>query len=263
MPAWEPSWNVYMANANDAPHTFVLDMAAARHAPVETHPRRVQIRVRMARPRPDGLRDGSEAEALGKVEDAIVALVEEALQGIYVGRFLGAGFVTFVFYVPERAGNIGQAIAGLDLAAAVRPFGPYEPQWLSEIDAAWRFYLEFLYPDPVSREMMLNRDQLRHRQKAGDCLEAPRTIDHLVVFASREAADGATRALDAAGFRCDPVRESAGGHGRRPDFRLEFRRDEPLDGDRPDAFCAEIRAIIEPFEGHYDGWGGPIVKRES
>jgi hypothetical protein len=71
------------------------------------------------------------------------------------------------------------------------------------------------------------------------------------------------RTLAAAGFRCDPVRESAGAGGRRPDFRLEFHRDEPLDGNRPDAFCAEIRALIAPFEGDYDGWGGPIVKRES
>ncbi len=203
-----------MANVDDVPHSFVLDMAAAQHAPVASHPHRVQIRVRMTLPRPDGLRHGSEAEALGKVEDAIVRRVEEALGGIYVGRFLGAGFVTFVLYVPERAGSIDQAIASLDLASAVRPFGPYEPEWLSEADQAWRFYLEFLYPDPVSREMMLNREQVQHRVKLGDCLEMPRTI-------------------------------------------------ERLDGDRPDLFCAEIRELIAPFEGDYDGWGGVIVKRES
>jgi hypothetical protein len=197
------------------------------------------------------------------VEDAIVARVEEALGSIYVGRFLGAGFVTFVFYAPERAGSIDQAIASLDLPSAVRPSGPYEPEWLSEADEAWSFYLEFLYPDPVSLEMMLNRDQQRHREKLGDCLEMPRTIDHLVVFSSREAAEGATQALTAAGFRCDPVRESARSGAGQTDFRLEFHRDERLDGDRPDAFCAEIRGVIAPFDGDYDGWGGLIVKRES
>jgi hypothetical protein len=246
-----------MANADGAPHTFVLDMAAVRHAPVETHPYRLQIRIRIARPRPDGLRDQSEAEALGKAEDAIVGRVGKALEGIYVGRFLGAGFVTFVFYLPERPGDMGQAIAELDLASAVRPFGPYEPEWLTATDAAWGFYREFLYPDRFSRERMLNRDQLRHREELGDCLEMPRTIDHLVVFASRDAADRATHALEAAGFRCDPLRESDG------NFRLEFHRDEPLNGDRPDAFCAEIFALIEPFQGDYDGWGGVIMKRES
>jgi hypothetical protein len=163
----------------------------------------------------------------------------------------------------ERASSIDQAIADLDLASSVRPFGPYEPEWLSQIDTAWSFYLEFLYPDPVSRERMLNRDQLRHRRKLGDCLEVPRTIDHLVVFASREAADRAAHALGAAGFRCDPVRESAAGDGGQQDFRLEFHRDDSLDEDRPDAFCAEIRELIEPFDGDYDGWGALIVKRDS
>jgi hypothetical protein len=263
MRVWEPRWNFYMAKADGALHSFFLDMAAARHAPVKTHPRRVQVRVRMARPRPDGLRDGSEAEALGQVEDALAERFQRALQGIDVGRFLGAGFVTFVFYVPDRAGSIDQVIDDLDLPSAVRPFGPYEPEWLSESDPAWCFYFEFLYPDPVSRQMMLNRDQLHHRQKLQDRLDVPRTIDHLVVFASRQAADGAAHALSAAGFRCDPVQESAAGNGRRPDFRLEFHRDDSLDEGRPDAFCAEIRELIAPFNGDYDGWGGPIVKRDS
>jgi regulator of RNase E activity RraB len=260
MPAWEPSWNLYMANVDGTPHSFVLDMAAAEHAPVATHPLRVQVRVRMARARSDGLRDASEMDALGKVEDTIVARVVEALQGIYVGRFLGAGFVTFVFYVPERADSVDQAIADLDLRATVRPLGPYEPEWLSEVDTGWTFYLEFLYPDPVSFERMLNRDQLRHREELGDCLDLPRTIDHLVVFTSREAADGASRALASAGFQCDPVQESAADDGGSPDFRLEVHRDERLDDNRPDAFCAEIRALVAPFDGDYDGWGGPIVK---
>jgi hypothetical protein len=251
-----------MANANGVPHSFVVDMGAAPHAPVRSHPRRVQVRVRMAHPRPDGLRDVSELEALGKVEDAIVARVEEGLEGIYVGRYLGAGFVTLVFYVPEPAASIDDELENLDLEAAVRSFGPYTPQSASAIDAAWSFYLEFLYPDEVSLQQMLNRDQLRHREELGDCLDVPRTIDHLVVFASRVAADGAARALAAAGFRVDPVRESTEGQPPRTTFRLEFHRDERLDGNRPDAFCADIRALIAPFDGDYDGWGAAVVKRE-
>jgi len=265
MPDWEPQWNTYLARANGAVHSFVLDMGAAAHAPIETHPLRVQVRVKLQRPRPDGLRDATELDAMGKVEDAIVQRFQEKLDALYVGRYVGAGYTTFVFYLPTLLGELRAHVTRLDLARAISDFGPYEPQWLSEDDPGWRFYSEFLYPDETSRESMLNRDQLRQRVEAGDRLEIPRLIDHFAYFTSSEAADAASRALEAAGFSVDPVAPpnvDANGPSREK-WGVQFHRVEPLTHGRPDAFCAEIRSLLKPLDGEYDGWGGVVVRAEA
>ena len=255
---WEQRWNVYMAGVDGTPTSFLLDMGAAAHAPVSTHPLRLQIRVNLLRPRPDGLRDASEMEEMGQMEDALVPRIEHALDAIYVGRFLGGGFTTFVFYVPEAMRPRTK-----DLTGPIGDIGRYKAQWLSEDDPAWGFYADFLYPDARSHERMMNRQQLMEREKIGDQLEIPREIDHFAHFTSRESAEAAAVALRGAGFRIEPVADPRAASGDDPGddrWAVSFHRDEALTDGRPDAFCEEIRALIEPHDGDYDGWGGVVVK---
>ena len=251
MPNWEPGFNVYMANVGGAPTSFVVDMNAAPHAPVKTHPCRIQVRVALLRPAPNGLRDASELEPMGKVEDTICARLEAALQALYVGRTLGAGWVTMFFYTPA-------ADTKPDFAKVIGPLGDYEAQWLTEDDPEWSCYLEFLYPDENSREQMSNRAQIEQRQKIGDKLEAEREIDHFAIFGSLEKATAARAALIAKGFRASEPSP----RGEEGEHTLEFHRVDALSHGRPNVFCAEIRGILAPFEGDYDGWGAIIVKED-
>jgi regulator of RNase E activity RraB len=255
MPApWEPSFDVYMSDVDGAITSFVIDMAAAEHAPLATHPIRVQVRVELLRPLPNGLRDQSELEPMGKVEDTLVERLETALDAIYVGRFLGEGASNFVFYLPESARD---ALA--DLEPVIGSLGEYEPEWLDDEDPEWGFYMEFLYPDAESHERMMNRAQLTQRREIGDRLDVPREIDHFATFPSEEQAAAAGVALKGAGFRVDEPSEGEDGET----WGFEFHRDETLTDDRPDEFCAEIRDLIEPHEGEYDGWGGMVVKADA
>lgn len=247
-----------MARIGGAPASFALDMAAARFAPVATHPLRVQIRVKLLRPRPDGLRDGSELEAMGIVEDTLVPRMESSLDAIYVGRFVAEGSTTFVFYAPEAASPKTKGMPGL-----IGDLGAYTAEWLSENDPEWGAYREFLFPDPMTQERMMNAAQLRQRTEIGDSLDVPREIDHFARFASQANAEAAAKALRAAGFRVDEVAAPRPAEGDDPGddlWSLHFHRNERLDGHRPDAFCAEIRGILAPHHGDYDGWGGPVVK---
>lgn len=250
MPAWEQGFDIYMANVDGARTSFVVDLNAAAHAPVATHPIRVQVRVKLLRPRPDGLRDESELEGMGSVEDGIEQRLTEALDAIYVGRFLGVGATTFVFYIPQDARAVAE-----NLGDVIGPLGEYRAEWRSEDDPKWGFYFDFLYPDEISLAWILNHALLDQRREMGDRFDVPRDVDHLALFPSRVRADAAAKALRAAGFRVDEVT-------RRDDvmkFALEFHRTETLEGDRADEFCAEIRDLIKPLGGEYDGWGAMIV----
>ena len=75
MREWEPSFDFYMAFVDGAPASFVIDLAA--RAPVDTHPVRLHVRVKMLTPREDGLRDKSEFDALAKLEDEVVGAAVE------------------------------------------------------------------------------------------------------------------------------------------------------------------------------------------
>lgn len=159
MPAWKPSWNTYISSVQGAPHSFVVDLAAAQHAPLASHPTRLQVRVQLRKPRADGLRDPSEQEEMRQVEDALARRMDVALEALYIGRFVSEGYATFVFYLPEAITNIDRAVDALDLPKTVAKAGPYHPEWFAEPDPKWTFYFDFLYPDPDSYKHMMNGEQ--------------------------------------------------------------------------------------------------------
>ena len=244
-----------MARVDGAPASFVLDMAAGPHAPLASHPVRLQVRVEMLVEREDGLRDPEEVDALGALEDAVAERLAAAFDSVYVGRFVARGYTTLVFYLPPPSASFDD-----ELPAALGDLGDYDAEWLTEDDPKWSFYLEFLYPDPSSIQRMANRRVLAALEEHGDDPTAPRTLDHVANFATRQQALDAAGALRAAGFTTSDVAD--GGPDDAEDrFRLEFRRADALAGGRADEVTFESLASLDPFDGSYDGWGALVVKR--
>lgn len=244
---WEPGFDVYGAGINGKPAVFVVDLAARQHAPVASHPLRVQVRIAVQRPLSNGLRDASEAPALGQAEDALVPALEAKLDAIYVGRFVSDGHVTFVFYVPAL-------FDGRDLSEFLPDLAPYEPMWLTDDDPEWRFYDEFLHPDDRSMQIILNRRLLDAFREGGDDLAQERVIDHVVFLPDEKALRAASRAFAKAGFDLDePVKTDDGS------WQLEMHRKDRLSDGRPDEFTVEILDVLEEYGGTYDGWGAVHV----
>jgi regulator of RNase E activity RraB len=258
---WEPELDFYLAQIGDAPVSFVLDMAAARHAPVSSHPLRAEIRIKMLRARPDGLRDASELDALGEVEDQIAERLDQRAGALYVGRFVAKGYTTLVAYAPRAAegllANLGQIVGSL---------GAYAPEWRVEEDPEWKFYFEFLYPDTYSKHFMQNRRLVEVIAGHGDKLEEPRKIDHLALFSSRQQAEQAAVQLRQSGFDVDAPELSLDDDGgaREPEtWSLSFCRVDSVLQRRIDEICAEILDVVGPLDGIYDGWGAPLVRDAS
>ena len=246
-PTWQPKFDVYMATVDESRASFLLDMGIAPHVPIRSHPVRLQVRVQLLHPREDGLRDASELDAMGQLEDTITQEISAALDGIYVGRFTCEGRTTFVFYLPapqaKRLGVLGSILGRIR---------PYDSEWLMEDDPDWGYFTEFLYPDLYSQQVMANQQLVANLEEKGDQLEVPREVDHRAYFPTRESAAAATERLRGAGFRTDEpqlLEDSV-----RP-WALDFHRIESLADERPDEFCMEILDIILPFGGTYDGWG--------
>ena len=251
---WEQDFDVYFAHVEDKPASFVLDLAAAPHAPVATHPLRLSLRIPMRIPRPDGLRDAAELDALAALEDRFVEALEQKIDAIYVGRIVHDGHTTLWLYVPEQYREAME-----DLPSITGEPGEYEPLWAVEDDPQWELYTEFLAPGPYELQTIWNRRLLKAIEEHGDKIEVPREVDHMAYFPSREQALAAAAQLVVAGYRVDDLEPESDADADGDDVALQFHREDRLSDGRPDEFVGEILDIILPHDGRYDGWGAPVV----
>ena len=199
MERWEPDFDFYMAQLEDRPASFVVDLAAAAQAPVASHPLLLSIQVPMLRPRPDGLRDASELDDLGALEDQFVEALAAKVDAVYVGRTVHDGNTTLYLYVPEEHREALDELPALTGA----PPGEYEPRWGVADDPEWEQYTEFLAPDDYAHQTIWNRRLVKQFTEMGDELAVAREIDHMTYFPSRQAAEQAAVELAALGFRVD------------------------------------------------------------
>jgi hypothetical protein len=261
MVSWEQDFDFYMAMIEDLPASFVIDLTAAQHAPVESHPLLLSIRVPMQLRREDGLRDARELEALGALEDHFVTTLEEKVDAIYIGRVVHDGTTTMFLYVPAA-----HRAALEDLPSVTgAPADPYLPKWAVADDPTWDHYLGFMAPDDYAMQTIWNRRLIAIFEEKGDALDAEREVDHMVYFPTRENAEAAGAALREAGFKTDELEPPAKAEGSDEErgWGLQFHRDDALSDGRPDDFVAEVFAIIQPFVGDYDGWGATPVKQAA
>lgn len=246
MERWPQHFGAYEREVEGQPARYVVDLAALGHAPVASHPLRVQIALAIGardaagRPAPD------DAARLEAIEDVLVELLETQADAIYVGRRVDGDAWTLVCYAPpEHRANL-QALPGrIELARTAR--------WSLDDDPAWRGHAA-MQPEPHVRQAIENQRLVARYAAEGDALARPRPIDHLAYFASEAAAQAAAAALTAAGFRCDEVEGDRDDDDDRECWSLEFHRSDALDGDHPDRFTREILDVLVPLGGSYDGW---------
>jgi hypothetical protein len=251
-PTWKPDFDFYMTMIEDKPASIVVDLAASSASPVESHPVLLGIRIPMKQPRPDGLRDGAELDALADIEDRFTDALVDAVDALYAGRVVHDGDTTLYYYAPADS----RQRLDDDLPSITGDPGDYEPEWWVDDDPEWKLYDELLAPGPYDAQAIWNRRLLRVFEENGDRTSEPREIDHFAYFPSREQAERASVALAKRGFRCDDVAEPK---EEGAAWGLQFHRVDTLDEGRPDEFVGEILDIILEEDGDYDGWGAPHV----
>jgi hypothetical protein len=287
---WEPDLDFYHSSWKSAPLIITVDLGAEDVAPLQTHPLRLQARVPLRQPRPDGLRDPNEAEALYALEDLLIQKLGELAPLLPVGRVIGASEMTLVWYAPASVDAQKQ-----DLSDAVREVrGRYEVRLSAAEDPAWSFYFDFLLPDVYNLQVMLNRRRLLTLGEHGDEGLRPRLVTHRALFATEAEAEAAAGALVARGFEVDGLcpasaspehRGEQGATSALPPFGyaesstgagpggheagaptpalepwlLEFSRVDHLADDHIDDVCVEILDAILPHGGHYEGWGSELI----
>jgi len=249
---WNEGFDFYLTHLEEDPASILVDLTAALHAPLASHPKRLIIRVKMKEPQANGLRSSGEADALFRVEDAIT----DALAGVdalFVGRVVTGGNTDHFFYLP------GQTSPASLTAAVKEAAGDYATELGLRDDPEWTGYFQFLFPDHEQQQLMSNRRVLEQLANNGDRHDQPRQVDHLVYFPDLASASKLAEQLVVRGFRVDPPRPPEPG-GDRQMWALEFHRVEAVTPEQVDALTLELLRLLEGTGGHYDGWGCVVVK---
>lgn len=242
MRTWSTDYQPYLTRVEETPMVVAVDLAAAPHVPLASHPELLLVRIQLAQPRPDGLRATEELPALNRIEDRLVQHFEDA-GAIYVGRTTSGGFTVHAFYAPK-----GLRPPPPDLA-------PYVPGFAAKMEPDWGYYTQLLFPDRWNLQLIHNRKTLQVLAANGDQPEAPRVLDHFAYFPGEAPARAAAARLTAAGYTVDDPRADEDG-----DWVVPFHRTHGLN---EEVMAQEASTILEIVEleggGNYDGWGCPVV----
>lgn len=237
-------WDFFPLLVDDQPASIFVDLGIRENAPLKSHPTMAYLRVRMLRPREDGLSSQDEFDDLIGLEDKVTSSISHDGTNIYVGRNTSSGNRDFYFYTRDPASF--EIVA----RASMCGFPAYQYETGARPDPDWKTYFEFLLPSERSMRMIWNRRVCEQLETSGDNLNHERRIDHLVLLPSLEAQLAFARGVSANGFSVDSLPNEPGNEGQ---FSVEFsRRDRPA---QIDDVVLVLFDEVTSLGGIYDGWG--------
>lgn len=240
-------WDFYQSLVDHEPASIFVNIGIAKDAPLAQFPTLAYLRVRMQKPRSDGLSSQDEYEALIALEDDISKAVEHDGQSTYVGRNTSSGNRDFYFYV--RDSSVESA-----MQQAMANWPGYEFEIGTREDAEWSVYWRFLYPSEEDFQRISNRSVVDQLLKHGDHIEEPRKIDHLARFKTLHDRDGFLLYLRANGYDISQTNDAS-------EAQLDVTFDRIGRPSQIDEVTIDLYRAALKHNGEYDGWGCSIVKK--
>jgi uncharacterized protein (TIGR01619 family) len=240
-------WKFYRLLVDNEPASMFVNLGIGRAAPVRRYEHMAYLRLRMLKPREDGLSSQEEFDELCRIEDAATEIITRDSNSVYVGRNTSGGNRDFYFYT-DHMERFQAAVA-----KAMARFQEYSFQAGGRADPEWRTYFDFLHPSPEQMEQIKNRDVLDALRKHGDELTEPREIDHFAYFADLADCQAFVVVVRAQGFVVEPGPAPSGS----AKYGVKFSKvGRPVEIDDVTIGLSKAAGALR---GTYDGWGCPVV----
>ncbi|TWT14577.1 DUF695 domain-containing protein [Planomicrobium sp. CPCC 101079] len=244
-------WNAYVDLIDGKPASIVLDMEVSQELNAEEYKYAFAVRVPLKKPNVDGLHAGVEADRLALIEEELLEAAELKMYA-NVGKLTTDGNRDIFFYSPQEEeeplallANKLYFLAGYE----VEVFKLQETQ-------SWDFYFEFLYPDPCQFQHMGNRDVLETLALSGDNLEAPRRVDHFILFQDKKMMKRFANSIQREGFT---IEEGSFEKDDEGNYVVYISRVDFVTYNAIDELTDFLLEISERFQGEYDGWETVVV----
>lgn len=243
------TWGHYFTHVDGALASVALDRSLRPKVPMPGRPHLLWVKVQLRSPKPDGLSDRAELQALSGIEDQLRSQLRAACRAVQAGRITTAGRREFYFYGADDQG-FRDAVS-----TAMQGFSGYTFDMGSKADPEWRQYLDALYPAGEDFQRMSNMDVLDALLDAGDTLRPVREVRHWLYFgnaADRQAFAGKAKGL---GYQIGPETE---GPQDRP-YGLVIARDQSVTPDQIDNAVIELYRLAKEVGAEYDGWEAAVA----
>ena len=102
----------------------------------------------------------------------------------------------------------------------------------------------------------MDAEQETQRLKLGDQLGVTRVVDHYAFFAKKADAQSAVRELTEDGFTVKLSRKAL-------TWCLEAQTESDVELETVDAFVNLMFDFVQRHNGIYDGWGAPVILKET
>mgnify|MGYP001432396449 CR=1 FL=1 len=154
-------WDFYMCMVDGVLSSIFVDLGLRDAVPQPERPFCLRVGLRLLRDHPRGLSHADEVPALDALEESLVEVVADRLDGVYEARITGGGGRRFYFHVGRDDPEALEACV-----AHVRTSAPdYPVETDIHRDPGWRVYLDFLYPNRLGFQFI--RAEGRSRWRAG------------------------------------------------------------------------------------------------
>jgi hypothetical protein len=244
--AMDEDWDFYLLRVDNEPASIYLNLALAQIAPIKTEPNMAYVRVRMQRPRQDGLSSSDEFQALSDLEDILIGGIARNGTTTYAGRNTSSGNRDFYFYTTDLV------TFSKSVKSAMSAMPSYQFEIGGRSDPGWKVYSSFLYPSADDLQRILNRRLNDHLTSQGDDISKSRIIDHVAYLPSDKSAETLRDYLKLQGFSVGAPKLGGSSIG------LNFERtDAPA---QIDDVVIPIAQRIRDLGGDYDGWGCEVTK---
>jgi uncharacterized protein (TIGR01619 family) len=244
-------WASYFANVNDKLASIALDLDLRGQAPVKSKLHLLWVWVYLRSPKPNGLSDNREFDALAAIEDKLVQALGSACHAVQAGRITSNGRRVFYFYGAD----------GINFDASVslvlNDFPQYRYDSGSQDDPQWTHYLNVLYPSEEDFEKIKNSDVLAALMKHGDTLGAVRDVHHWIYFNTVAQRQHYALKAKELGYKIEGETEREGGQPHP--FGLQITRDQGVTPAQIDSAVIELFRLAKQFDADYDGWEAAVV----
>jgi len=247
-------WTFYLCNVNDKLASIALDLGLRPEAPMQGKPWLLWVWVYLRSPKPNGLSDRSELEALSTIEDELAKKVGVASEAVQAGRITTQGRREFYLY--------GKSSDGFEEAVktVMRRFENYRFALGSENDPEWNQYLNLLYPSEEDMQRIANRELLEKMKELGDSLQPVRDVHHWIYFHTAVERERYASEVQELGYQIED--RSEGNEGERP-FGLNITRDQSAVPDQIDEAVLELFRLAKEMDAEYDGWEAQVIAAKN